>query len=485
MNTMIAPMKKESWKAQRGVALLIAIFALLLIGGVATSMIVMSRTESAVTGNYRSSTQAFYAAYAGLEEGRGRMRPGHAQTLDAVTGINKGAGVMAANRVVYITNLAAGELPPTNQAANNPYADKQYAKEFPGVAPVVTTVNSSSAVFGGVPGMMFKWVRITPKTEGSANMDVDGNGAINPAAVVFYDGKNQNTTGAGRQVLRATVLAVTPDGSRRMAQYDISPVTLNLQLPAALTFDGKGAALFPANSNVYVVDGNDHAGCGSPATAAPRPAIGVLSPADDAAITAAIPPNRLNKYIGSGPSPDVQDISSSLSKNLSDPFELEQLLQTIKDNTTTPPLKGPITGVCATVPPVPGCLPQAAVGTLANPAITYVDGNLDLSGSITGHGVLVVTGKFTANGTVGWKGIVLVVGQGVMEVNGGGNNQYDGAVLLAKTKDASGNLLPSVGPTLLDWAGGGGNGVSYSTGCINNAQNNTSYRVLSFREIQE
>jgi hypothetical protein len=483
---MIAPMKKESRKAQRGVALLIAIFAMLLISGVAVSLIVMSGTESAVTGNYRSSTQAFYAAYAGLEEGRGRMRPGHGQTLDALTGINKGAGAMASNRVVYILNPAAGEVVnPLNLAANNPYADRQYAKEFPGGGAVVSAVNSTSAVFlGGVPGMMFKWIRITPKTEFAANTDVDGNGVINPASVISYDGKNQNTTGSGRQVLRATVLAVTPEGSRRMAQYDISPVFLNLQLPAALTFDGKGVALFPSNSNVYVVDGNDHAGCGQPAVAPAQPAIGVLSPADDATVTAAIPPNRLDKYIGSGKEPDVQDISGSLPKNLSDPQQLEELLQLIKDNTTTPPLTGPISEVCSSVGQL-GCLPLAAVGTLANPAITYVDGDLSLSGGVTGYGVLVVTGKFSASGTVGWKGIVLVVGEGEMEVNGGGSNQYDGAVLLAKTKDSNGNLLSTVGPTLLDWAGGGGNGVSYSTGCINNAQNNTSYRVLSFREIQE
>jgi hypothetical protein len=38
---------------------------------------------------------------------------------------------------------------------------------------------------------------------------------------------------------------------------------------------------------------------------------------------------------------------------------------------------------------------------------------------------------------------------------------------------------------MLDWAGGGGNGVYYSSGCINNATNSARYAVLSFREITE
>ena len=121
-------------------------------------------------------------------------------------------------------------------------------------------------------------------------------------------------------------------------------------------------------------------------------------------------------------------------------------------------------------------------GSVSSPEIIYVNGDLTLSGNITGYGILVVTGTHTAAGTVGWKGIVLVVGQGTMVISGGGNNEYDGAVLLAKTRDASGNLLPTLGGTSLVWSGGGGNGVYYSSGCINNANSPPLYQVIGFRE---
>jgi hypothetical protein len=80
-----------------------------------------------------------------------------------------------------------------------------------------------------------------------------------------------------------------------------------------------------------------------------------------------------------------------------------------------------------------------------------------------------------------------------MTVSGGGNNSYEGAVLLARTRSADptgtgiGALLPGPAPgaTLLDWAGGGGNGVHYDSCTIRNATSNVIYRVLSFREIPE
>jgi type II secretory pathway component PulK len=58
---------------ESGAALLIAIFALMLISVVAIALVVSQGTDSALAGNYRTSTSAYYAALAGLEEGRGRL----------------------------------------------------------------------------------------------------------------------------------------------------------------------------------------------------------------------------------------------------------------------------------------------------------------------------------------------------------------------------------------------------------------------------
>ena len=51
---------KHSPKAERGAALVIAIFSLLLISVVATALIVTAGTQTAIKTNYKSATQAFY-----------------------------------------------------------------------------------------------------------------------------------------------------------------------------------------------------------------------------------------------------------------------------------------------------------------------------------------------------------------------------------------------------------------------------------------
>jgi hypothetical protein len=148
---------------------------------------------------------------------------------------------------------------------------------------------------------------------------------------------------------------------------------------------------------------------------------------------------------------------------------LEALIATIKNNATQV-IQGPASGL-------------SNPGSAGAPEIIYVNGDLSLSGNTTGYGILVVTGTYTASGNVGWRGIVLVVGQGNMQVNGGGNNEYDGAILIAKARDSSGNVLPSLGGTTLGWNGGGGNGVYYSSGCVAQASAMTTYKVVAFREL--
>ena len=50
---------KTGRKSERGVALFIAIFALLLISVVALALMVMAGTETSLNSNYKSSVQAF------------------------------------------------------------------------------------------------------------------------------------------------------------------------------------------------------------------------------------------------------------------------------------------------------------------------------------------------------------------------------------------------------------------------------------------
>src|SRR5208283_1777767 len=128
--------KRENGRQERGAALLIAIFALMLISVVAIAMIVEQGTDSALAGNYRTSISAYYAAVAGLEEARGRLLWKNPDYFDGPTSPNPGfmpmAGVLPAMQLAdvrYILNPSSGEtVDPTNSA--NPYYDGEYATEF-------------------------------------------------------------------------------------------------------------------------------------------------------------------------------------------------------------------------------------------------------------------------------------------------------------------------------------------------------------------
>src|SRR5712671_497982 len=111
---MNQPKASISDRNERGAALLIAIFSLLLISAVAIALIMMAGTESAISGNYKSALKAFYNARAGVEEGRGRLWSGNANPLTSFPAFLPGG------QVWYIINPASGE---TVDPTTSTYAD--------------------------------------------------------------------------------------------------------------------------------------------------------------------------------------------------------------------------------------------------------------------------------------------------------------------------------------------------------------------------
>jgi len=490
--------------SEKGVALLIAIFALILVCAVALSLVLMSGTGSAIDSNYRNSTKAFYNAYAGLEEARGRLAPSRTDTISAA--LPSPLTVSPTIQVQYITNPAPGEtVTPTNLAST--YADNEFANEWGvpvtnGTVSVLPNIASDSTV-AGLNGPMYKWVRITGLTEKSANLYVDGDGVLDNTYPIFTTGVNQylnspaNSGLGGSQVYRLTALAVMPDNSRRMVQYDVAMTSGSLNFPSALTMVGPINTFKGATSNPYEVDGVNGSG-GAPAVpgctpnaAVSLPGIGVTDPAgvntNVQTVTSGIPNNRLTHYIGAGlPTPSVTNVT--LGSTFSSPATLDQTLQTIQQNANVslaPPtfVAG---GANYSYSDITNAMPGGTwSNSSTNPQIIYVDGNFDL-GPNTGSGIIVVTGNFTYSGNSGWNGIVLVVGQGTttFQGNGGGNGAFNGALMVATTKDSSGNQLANFGTVNFDISGGGGNGIYYNSCWVSYAQSALQkYQVLSFREV--
>jgi hypothetical protein len=486
-------------RSEAGVALLIAMFAVLLVSLAAISLLLSAGTETALAGNYRSSASAYYAASAGLEEARGRLlskNPDYFNNTVANFIPTTGTPQLAVGQVRYITNPIAAENVLTV------YPDTEYDIEFgagslaaaSGAGNVQTIPSVSTVTSGGTTyqGPLFKWVRINPATEQSIGVDVDADGNANNNTIpLYYDPAHLDAGGnpdpslivsaapptTAFQVFEVTSLAVLPNGSQKLLQYVVAPVNLNLQLPSALTLNSNNASMNGGGSSGYQINGQDQCNAGAPFL----PAIGYDGGGSTNYnnIKSGLP--YPNHYVGQPPpwpastKPSVVNVASTLSSNLQTPASLDALVQLITQNADA--VITPASGSHAD----PGDLPSGM--SPSHPMTVVVNGDYQQSGGFTGYGLLVVTGDFSFTASSGWRGVVLVIGQGTVTGSGWGGNEFDGAIFVAKTQNVSGTELAALGQATFDITGSGGSGINYNSCWINSAQPVLSYKALSYREI--
>lgn len=509
--------------------MLIAIFILLLIGVVAIALIVSSGTESALAGNYRSSTSVYYAAAAGLEEVRARLRSNNPNSfINTAPGFLPPAGTpLGLCSPVYVINPVGGEsITPWN--LGSAYADNEFGQEFgaicggapPSPSPTTQSVWKRNPLNGlPFPGPLYKWVRINGVSEQSLNLDAFPYDTSVDPTLVFYDGINArfNDTGTGYQVLEVTALAVLPNGSQKLLQYLVAPQPITLPpFLAALTLSGSngssGTPTFqaPANNTQYSIIGNDFNCNGIPSGGTPVYAIGLFgdysggSSASDLSnlvngngsatgIPAAPPSIRQNNYPGlGGTNPDVQYLAG-YPANFESPSQLDAIVQTITHNADAVLPSGPVN---YPLPTISGSALNSLGMSSTNPMTVVINGNLDVTNwTGTGYGTLLVIGNFTYDPATTWYGIVLVIGQGQINNTDIGQSRWmNGAVFVAQTRDASGNLLGGkIGGASVTFTPDMGRfpsppqpmGIRYNSCWIQRAQPTSGYRILSFHEVSQ
>jgi hypothetical protein len=308
------------------------------------------------------------------------------------------------------------------------------------------------------------------------------------------------------QALEITAMAYLPNGSKKILQYLVAPIRLNLTFPAALTLYGFSDVFTGPNHTLFQINGQNDSGdsaCGGPTMPYPVPAIGV--PFQNAAYQnppdpyndvnnvingnspgTGIPSTKYTSYIGTSNSPSppatnpsVTDVA--LPANLQTPQALNALVQTITQNADSV-IQGPANQ---------SQLPSAM--SASNPMTVVItgdptqptQGNFTLTNSFTGYGLLLVTGTLTYTSDSSWNGIILVIGQGVVtNTSNNAGGIFNGAMLVAQTRDTSGNPLSILGPARF-MNTGRGNGISYNCTWISNAQAPLTYKVLSFHEIPQ
>ncbi|HXL21234.1 MAG TPA: pilus assembly PilX N-terminal domain-containing protein [Candidatus Dormibacteraeota bacterium] len=493
---------KRRRKPEAGIVLLIAIFVLMLVSIVAIALILSAGTESALTSNYRSSAAVHYAAVAGLEEARGRLQPKNPDYFNnAVAGFMPTGGTpLALGQVRYIVN--GGAVNPANPG--DPFPDTEYESEF-GAAPTPGNTQTTPSISGnnaaGIPGPLYKWVRINAVTETSLNLQVSSTNPNDSTTPLYYDSAHVDSHGVQRpslivsttppstavQAIEITSLAVLPNGSQKVLQNVVAPNLSVMQVPAALTMVGSGVSFSAPFSSAFYVDGNDHdvvGSCnpgGTPLTGLGYTTMGDLSGTNRPPMVSAHPGNYLGLNLPPPPplpQPSVNDIATVITANLLDVTGLNKVVHDLGQ------IADATSGTTSVSDAAPG--PFAGMSP-STPKTIVVNGDLTVSGwNNIGYGLLVVTGNLNFDSAASWRGLILVIGQGkfTSASASGGTGDIRGGILLAKILDSTGAQLPAPAASSYIQTGNG-TGVYYSSCWIKAAQQATGYKVLSFRELPQ
>ena len=467
---MNSPWGTRSDSRERGIALLLAMIVILRLSGLAVSLVLLTDSQVRLGQTIQAQGRVFYAALAGLEEARGRMKASASDTLTLSL-------PNSLSQVLYIVNSSSADpVQPTNPTS--PYYDFEYSREFPGgftSASVLPKINSDQPGAGTSTAIPYKWVRITLKTEASAHTDINQDGVLNSTAPIYWNGTQETLSSGGTLVFVLTALAVDSTKVMKILQTEVTGGTGFTPLAALAS---GGSASVSGNSHMtylanVIVNGNDNnpggAGCPLPVT----PLTGILAGGAISSVAASIIGNPATQpsvapFPQSGAALITQYQPNATAIASVDPDHV------IFDGTSYT-ANGTVLGA------------QPSGETSGTAQIVYANQPLTITGSgNTGYGLLLVNGNLSVTGNLNYQGVIIANGQISFTPPSSGNITLNGSVLAAgsailSAPSSSGNATISalfnscvVAQALQGASGGTSSGMSSAT---------SSPQILAYREL--
>jgi Tfp pilus assembly protein PilX len=392
-------------KSERGAALVTVLLIstmLLILGG---GLILTTSYTGTNTIDSSSEMQAYYAAEAGLQA-----------TLNVLRG-------SVLPNPLFVAN-PAGSVAPENKITLKKAVDPLNSN---------LTTDPQSAF----PARLSRWLSYNYTPTGNTYADrvaISQNYTpLNGMAysIVISDPDNK----APQKPLRVQIVATGygPRGARKSLTMLVSAYGLDFAVPATLTFRGHDDHSTDMVVNLGASNAKDYSGIDN-ATADPqRPAIAVNNHDTDVIETAYAPkPSCVTdpKYavldLPGEPAPPLLAVPPPYFLKTADDARafVAQLTRTAQRT-------GRVLSTC----------PNSALGTTASPELVVVTGDCTLN---DGAGMLLVQGTLYFDGPgPNYKGIILVLGNGSVVKQGGGNKDIFGAIVVAKFGATGGFLAPS------------------------------------------
>ena len=214
------------------------------------------------------------------------------------------------------------------------------------------------------------------------------------------------------------------------------------------------SSVLQINGNAFSIDGNDTNIDGSPGSNAAVHGVSITEPGTIASLLSSLTAAQRDNIVGAGGSP-----SATTSATPVDVAALVQRMKSVAHNVIVPGITN-----LATV--------DWGAPSAGNWRVNYVAGNLNLSGNVTGGGVIAVDGDLELSGNFTFTGILVV--RGNVRFSGGGTGKLiRGALMIGGDADIDDVLLMN-----------GGVELQYSKQSVDAVrQMVTRFRVLGWKEI--
>jgi hypothetical protein len=323
-------------------------------------------------------------------------------------------------------------------------------------------IKAQTVLLGVLGGVKFDFDSQVSQLMGST-ITLDGDPMVTNAGGSVTVGANMTQAEPFRVVVSA--VGYGPRGARKVLEATIQKNFFNgMTAPATLTLVGPaaGSVFEPGSSSVTEYSGKDVA------SSVIIPPIGTTNDANLELVlgkTSGDPPHPFNGKI-TGTSANVE---SEMPFWLQNPTNLNGTVQALK-------LTAQNSGTYYSSGQTPTVVGDNATAR----GLTFVDGDLTLTPTMGGGGILVVTGKLTLHGNFNFNGLILVTGTGGIERSGGGTGTLQGNIIVAPyNKD---NLDAGFLPPKYDLSGGGNSGVIYNSSSVANGMVAVSNFVLAVAE---
>jgi hypothetical protein len=479
-----------------------------------------------VNQNYKDGQVAYFAARAGLQEARARIRTpagdlnakAYALTMPSGNPLTTTGGFYIVNP--NNTDGAINPWDPTNKY----YDDTLCKSHFPGLGLTYGTQNTHCTAAQAPPGqwtnpnvasqdlnsgtaasMQYKWVRVTLKSNraGSPKAIAGGYPYVVDTTALSTDNRYVCWTGSAEMLLPAgytncqtppgtsdpyrpvfllAVMALTPTGAQRTLSMEVAddpPLIVKGAVVSNDVIDTVGS------SAGFIGQDNCNCKCNSSGVCTNRVGGGTCSSGYSAITT--------SQTINSSGNPTITAPTTTPATPVDQtgvtpfPYDVNTLINRFKGQSSTVNASGaPYNLTCSGTPVSCGNVNTGTFGTVPSnfstlqtdgapvgniDQTTYVGGNLDLYAHNTGAGILVVDGDLTIHGGLQFYGLIIVRGAVTFTGGGsGGGSNVIGAVLAGQSAQAD---------TL-----GGSAQFQFDSCALANAQVGQPPHVLATREIE-